>query len=118
MIFPHLMRGKRRGFRLPREAAGSRVMSTKRPLEAQRQKNDRLAGGKVACSIVFDREFKAEEMRRFYCLPADENPKPLDFTFDGRVLRFVCSEEDEPKWRLALDDLPGQDLPRKPRPIV
>lgn len=74
-----------------------------RPHEVQRQKNDRLAGGKVACAIVFDREFTDEEKRRFFLIEAAEPPSPLDFSFEGRVLRYVAPEEDEPKWRLALE---------------
>jgi hypothetical protein len=80
-----------------------RDMSSARPLEVQRQKSDRLAGGKVACAIVFDREFTEEEKRRFFLIPAEEPPEPLDFSFDGRVVRFVAPEEDEPRWRLALE---------------
>ena len=78
-------------------------MTATRPLEVQRQKNDRLGGGNVSCAIVFDREFTGEEMRRFYLLTSEDDPKPLAFTFDGRVVRYVCPEEDEPKWRLALE---------------
>jgi hypothetical protein len=74
-----------------------------RPLEVQRQKNDRLAGGKLSCAVVFDREFTPEEMRRFYLLPSSDEPNPLAFTFEGRVVRFICPEQDEPKWRLALE---------------
>jgi len=74
-----------------------------RPLEVQRQKNDRLGGGKLSCAVVFDREFTAEEMRRFYLLPTSDEPNPLAFTFEGRVVRFICPQEDEPKWRLALE---------------
>lgn len=80
-------------------------MLNTRPLEVQRQKSDRLAGGKVSCAIVFDREFTGEEMRRFYLLPVPEVPNPLEFTFGGRVVRYMCPEEDEPKWRLALEIL-------------
>jgi hypothetical protein len=78
-------------------------MSTDRPLEVRRQTNDRLAGGKVSCAVVFDHEFTTEDMRRFYCLPAEGDPNPIEFSFDGRVIRYVCPEEDEPKWRLALE---------------
>ena len=78
-------------------------MSLGRPLEVQRQKNDRLAGGKVACAIVFDREFTDEEKRRFFLIEAVEPPSPLEFSFDGRVMRYIAPEEDEPKWRLALE---------------
>ena len=76
-------------------------MST-RPLEVRRQKNDRLAGGKVACAVVFEREFTQEEIRRFLLLPGDD-PNPLAFAFDGRVVRWTCPEDDEPRWRLALE---------------
>lgn len=78
-------------------------MSSIRPLEVQRQKNDRLAGGKVSCAVVFDREFTPEEMRRFYLLPADGDPNPLAFSFEGRVVRWICPADDEPKWRLSLE---------------
>ncbi len=78
-------------------------MSSARPLEVQRQKSDRLAGGKVACAIVFDREFTEEEKRRFFLIPAAELPGPFEFSFDGRVVRYVSPEEDEPRWRLALE---------------
>ena len=85
------------------EGAEHRDMSLGRPLEVQRQKNDRLAGGKVACAIVFDREFTDEEKRRFFLIETAEPPSPLEFSFDGRVVRYHSPEEDEPKWRLALE---------------
>ena len=74
-----------------------------RPLEVRRQTSDRLAGGKLSCAVVFDREFTPEEMRRFYQLPTSDEPNPLAFTFEGRVVRYICPEIDEPKWRLALE---------------
>jgi hypothetical protein len=52
---------------------------------------------------VFDREFTPEEMRQFYLLPTSDDPNPLAFTFEGRVVRYICPEADEPKWRLALE---------------
>ena len=78
-------------------------MSTARPSEVRRLKNDRLTGGKVSCGIVFDRELTAEEQRTFYLLPADGDPNPLEFSFEGRVVRYICPEDDEPKWRLTLE---------------
>jgi hypothetical protein len=78
-------------------------MPTTRPLEVQRQKNDRLGGGNVSCAIVFDREFTPEEMQRFYMIPTSDTPQPLSFSFEGRVVRYVCPEADEPAWRLALE---------------
>ena len=79
------------------------MSASARPLEVRRQKNDRLAGGKLSCAVVFDREFTAEEMRRFYLLPTSDEPNPLAFAFEGRVVRFICPEDDEPRWRLALE---------------
>ncbi|MGH9365541.1 MAG: hypothetical protein ACRD1B_09820 [Thermoanaerobaculia bacterium] len=42
-------------------------------------------------------------MQRFYLIPTGDTPQPLAFTFDGRVVRYVCAEADEPAWRLALE---------------
>ncbi len=78
-------------------------MSLDRPLEVRRQKTDRLAGGKVACAIVFDREFTELEKRRFYLIETAQPPSPLEFSFDGRVVRYLALEDDEPRWRLALE---------------
>lgn len=78
-------------------------MSSARPLEVQRQKNDPLPGGKVACAIVFDREFTDQEKQRFFATQSAEPPSPSEFSFDGRVVRYVAPEEDDPKWRLALE---------------
>jgi hypothetical protein len=79
------------------------MSAAERPLEVRRQKNDRLAGGKLSCAVVFDRAFTAEEIGRFYLLSTSDEPSPLAFSFEGRVVRYICPEDDEARWRLALE---------------
>lgn len=68
-----------------------------------RQKETRLTGGRVACTLVFDRSFTPEELARFYQQPPGGNPGPLDFFIEGRVARYECEADQEPGWRLAFE---------------
>ncbi len=62
-----------------------------------------MAGGRLICALVFDREFSAEEVSRFYAVASDPPPSPADFEVEGRVIRYDCPEEDEARWRLAAE---------------
>ena len=81
------------------------MVGTVRPPEAVRERVDRLGGGRLACAVIFDREFTPEEVRRIAARPGDAGPAASDFRFEGRVVRYECSEADEARWRLALEIL-------------
>jgi hypothetical protein len=68
-----------------------------------RQKTARLTQGRVAITLVFDRDLSAEEMGRFYRQTASDRPAPLDYFIEGRLARYECEPEDEAKWRLAFE---------------
>jgi hypothetical protein len=78
-------------------------MEAVRPPEVVRERVSRLGAGRLACALIFDREFEREEVQRFYALPADSTPRPVDFDLGGRVLRYECDEADESRWRLAAE---------------
>ena len=71
------------------------------PPEIVREKTTRLTGGRLACTLILERELTAEEIRRFYTVSGEDAPRPVDFQLEGRVLRYDCSTEDEAKWRLS-----------------
>lgn len=81
------------------------VAHTSRPPEAVRERVDRLTGGRIACAVIFDREFTAEELRRFLALTSAGEPAPERFRLDGRVVRYECRADEEARWRLALEIL-------------
>lgn len=76
-----------------------------RPPEAVRERVDRLSGGRLACAVIFDREFTPEEVRRFLALTSSGEPAMGHFRLDGRVIRYECPDEEEARWRLALEIL-------------
>ena len=78
-------------------------MDDQRPPQAIRERASRLTGGRISCAVVFDREFTPTEIERFYALPAGEEPLPSRFTFDSRLVRYDCAEDEEARWRLALE---------------
>ena len=59
----------------------------------------------MSCAVVFDREFSPEEVARFRRLVPEREPLPSRFAFEGRVVRYDCSEEEEALWRLGLEIL-------------
>ena len=71
--------------------------------EVVRERLSRLGGGRVAGTLIFDREFSGREVSRFYALRSDGKLTPGDFQLSGRVLQYECSEPDEPRWRLAAE---------------
>jgi len=81
------------------------VAETSRPPEAVRERVDRLGGGRLACAVIFDREFTAEELRRFLDLTSAGEPAAAHFRVEGRIARYECREEEEARWRLALEIL-------------
>ncbi len=71
--------------------------------EVVREKLSRLGDGRVAGTLIFDREFSGREVSRFYALRSDGELNPGDFQLAGRVLQYECPETDEPRWRLAAE---------------
>ncbi|HEY1253005.1 MAG TPA: hypothetical protein VGH97_17620 [Thermoanaerobaculia bacterium] len=80
-------------------------MESLRPPEVVRERVSRLGAGRLGCALIFDREFEREEIQRFYALPQDSTPRPVDYELEGRVLRYECDEADESRWRLAAEIL-------------
>jgi hypothetical protein len=82
-------------------AARAREMDAVGTPEIVREKTTRLTGGRLACTLILERELTVEEIRRFYAVPSDDAPRAIDFQLEGRIVRYDCSAEDEAKWRLA-----------------
>jgi hypothetical protein len=53
--------------------------------------------------LVCNRDFSAEELARFYRLSSEDRPRAGDFQIEGRVVRYECEADEEPKWRLAFE---------------
>jgi hypothetical protein len=66
---------------------------------------DRLGGGRLACAVIFDREFIPEELHRLLALITAGEYAPFRFRLEGRVVRYECPEAEEARWRLALEIL-------------
>jgi hypothetical protein len=81
------------------------MAETSRPPEAVRERVDRLTGGRLACAVIFDREFTSEEVRRFLDFTSAGEPSLARFRLDGRVVRYECPVAEEARWRLALEIL-------------
>jgi hypothetical protein len=60
-----------------------------------------MTGGRLACTLILERELTTEEIRRFYSVPTDDTPRPMDFQLEGRLVRYDCAPDDEAKWRLS-----------------
>lgn len=82
--------------------------------EVVREKLSRLGDGRVAGTLIFDREFSGREVSRFYALRSDGELNPGDFQLAGRVLQYECSESDEPRWRLAAEIFMVKSFQAKP----
>jgi hypothetical protein len=88
---------------------GTRGFATRGPVTAEsirapevvREKLSRIGYGRVAGTLIFDREFSGREISRFSALRSDGDLNPGDFQLAGRVLQYECRESDEPRWRLA-----------------
>ncbi len=73
--------------------------------EVVREKISHLGRGRVACALIFDREFSPGEVSRFYAMRTGGAPTAGDFELAGRVLGYECDEDDEARWRLAAEIL-------------
>ena len=76
-------------------------MDGQRLPEVVRERVSRVAGNRVSCALIFEREFTRDEIARFRALSADAPPRPEDFQLEGRMLRYECLDADEAQWRLA-----------------
>ena len=63
-------------------------MEAERHPEVVREKVSRTGQGRLACVLIFDREFQREEIQRFYATGSDSAPAPTDFEIGGRVIRY------------------------------
>jgi hypothetical protein len=68
-----------------------------------RQKLTRLTEGRVSIVLVLDRDFSTEELSAFYRQGSIGRPAPLDYSIEGRVVRYECESEEESKWRLTFE---------------
>ena len=66
-----------------------------------RERVSRVAGNRLSCALIFEREFTPDEIARFAALPGGTTPLPREFVLEGRVLRYECLEADEAQWRLT-----------------
>ena len=71
------------------------------PPEVVRERVSRVAGNRLSCALIFEREFARDEIARFRALPGGTTPLPREFEIEGRVLRYECLEADEAQWRLT-----------------
>lgn len=71
------------------------------PPEVVRERVSRVAGNRLSCALIFEREFTREEVARFRALSGCSTPLPKEFELEGRVLRYECLDADEAEWRLA-----------------
>jgi len=78
-------------------------MTPSRPPQVVREKVSRLTGSRVSVALVCDRDFSPDEVAWLRRIEATEEPRPSDFDVEGRVVRYECEADDEPKWRLALE---------------
>ena len=82
--------------------AGAETVGTP---QAVRERVDRLGGGRLACAVIFDREFTPEEVRRFLNFRGESELGPAHYRLEGRIVRYECPEAEEARWRLALEIL-------------
>lgn len=71
------------------------------PPEVVRERVSRVAGNRLSCALIFEREFTGDEIARFRALSGGTTPLPKEFELAGRVLRYECLDADEAQWRLA-----------------
>jgi len=79
------------------------MLMERRPPGVIRERISRLTGSRVSTALVFDRDLGADELASFSSLPPDGDPRPSDFVFEARVVRYECEADDAAKWRLALE---------------
>ena len=79
--------------------------ASSRAPEAVRERMDRLTGGRLACTVIFDREFTPEEVRGFHAEPGTGEPTSKRFRIEGRIVRYECPAGEEARFRLALEIL-------------
>ena len=68
-----------------------------------REKVSRLTGSRVSVALVCDRDFSPDEVARLRRIETTEEPRPSDFNVEGRIVRYECEADEEPKWRLAFE---------------
>jgi hypothetical protein len=73
------------------------------PPQVVREKVSRLTGSRVSVALVCDRDFSPDEVARLRRVEATEKPRSSDFNVEGRIVRYECEADDEPKWRLAFE---------------
>jgi hypothetical protein len=78
-------------------------MTPSGPPEVVRDKVSRLTGSRVSVALVCDRDFSPDEVAQLRRIEATEAPRPSDFNVEGRIVRYECEADDEPKWRLAFE---------------
>jgi|SRR5215471_9214603 len=92
-------------------------MTPSGPPQVVREKVSRLTGSRVSVALVCDRDFAPDELARLRGIEAAEAPRPTDFGVEGRIVRYECEADEEPKWRLAFEIYlvkMGRSVPRPP----
>jgi hypothetical protein len=97
--------------------------------EVVREKVTRIAGGRFACALIFDREFLPEEITHLRSSGRGTEPAG-ELEISGRVIRYECLEAEETRWRLAVEILlsrafpaggsrsASEERPSRPRPTI
>ena len=85
-----------------------RVVDEANPPEIVREKSSRLTGGRLACTLILERELTLEEMRRFYAVVSTDLPRPTDFFLEGRLVRYDCRSGGRGEVAPRRADLPRE----------
>jgi len=68
-----------------------------------RQKITRLTEGRISTVLVLDRDLSTEELSAFYRQASIGRPAPLDYSIEGRVVRYECEAEEDSRWRVTFE---------------
>ncbi|HEX7253161.1 MAG TPA: hypothetical protein VF376_09790 [Thermoanaerobaculia bacterium] len=82
-----------------------------------REKVSRLTGSRVSVALVCDRDFSSDELAGFRRLQSGEKPDSADFSIEGRIVRYECEADEEPKWRLGFEILLVKMARSVPKPV-
>ena len=93
-------------------------MTDPAPPQVVREKVSRLTGSRVSVALVCDRDFSPDEVARLRRIETTEELRPSDFNVEGRIVRYECQADEEPKWRLAFEILLVKMARSAPKPAA